>query len=310
MKRYILFIIICQMTFSVFAQDNHPVSWKFSSEQIAPLTYQIKLHATVKEPYHIYPQGAAGGMGMPTEFIFDDNENVEFVGEMQERGEEQKDEQRLPYYSKGATFAQTLKLKSEEKTTLSFTIKFMACTKQMCLPPSKKQFTLDLNGKAQDVVNVKNEAEGVSSAKPVSAFKYEDFTMADMDGKAVSSKDITSKSKYTFIDFWASWCAPCRVQGRELIPMYNNYKPKGFEVIAVSLDTDAKAWKKASDADGYTWTNLSDLKGFESAISKKYNIVAIPRNLLIDQKGNIIAMDLHGKELETKLAELFGTNSK
>lgn len=305
MKRFFFFIIMCQVAFSAFAQDNHPVSWKFSSEQIARLTYQIKLHATVKEPYHIYPQGAAGGMGMPTEFLFDQNDNVEFVGEMEERGEEQKNEERLSYYSKGVTFTQMLKLKSEQKTTLAFTIKFMACTNQMCLPPSKKQFTLDLIGQGKDTVAVKNEDNVTPSNKPAGSFKYEDFAMADMDGKVISSKNITSKSKYTFIDFWASWCAPCRTQGRELIPLYNKYRSKGFEVIAVSLDTDAKAWRKATEADGYKWTNLSDLKGFESPISKKYNIIAIPRNLLIDQKGNIIAMDLHGKELEAKLTELF-----
>ena len=293
------------MAFSAFAQDNHPVSWKIISEKIAPLTYQIKLHATVKEPYHIYPQGAAGGMGMPTEFLFDPNENIEFVGEMEEKGEEQKDGERLSYYSKGATFTQTLKLKSDQKTALTFTIKFMACTKQMCLPPSKKQFTLVLDGQEAGAVASNTEESAGSSGKQAGSFKYEDFKMTDMNGKMVSSKDITSKSKYTFIDFWASWCAPCRAQGRELIPMYNRYKPKGFEVIAVSLDTDAQAWKKAFEADGYTWTNLSDGKGFESTLSKKYNIVAIPRNLLIDQNGNIIAMDLHGKELEAKLSELF-----
>ena len=305
MKRYILFIIICQMAFSAFSQDNHPVSWKFSSEKVAPLTYQIKLHATVKEPYHIYPQGAAGGMGMPTEFLFDQNENVEFIGDMEERGEERKDGERLSYYSKGVTFTQTLKLKSEQKTTLAFTIKFMACTNQMCLPPSKKQFTLDLDDRSEGAATLKNDESSGSSAKLTGAFKYEDFSMVDIEGKMVSSKDITAKSKYTFIDFWASWCVPCRALGRQLIPVYNNYKSKGFEVIAVSLDTDGKAWKKASEADGYTWANLSDGKGFESVLSKKYDIVAIPRNLLIDQKGNIVAMDLHGKELEAKLAELF-----
>jgi len=290
------------MAFSVFAQDNHPVSWKFSTEKVAPLTYQIKLHATVKEPYHIYPQGAAGGMGMPTEFLFDQNENVEFVGEMEEKGEEQKDGAHLSYYSKGVTFTQTLKLKSEQKSALTFTIKYMACTNQMCLPPSKKQFTLDLVDQGRGAVAVNNENPSV---KQETSFKYEDFTMPDTEGKVISSKNITTKNKYTFIDFWASWCTPCRKQGRELIPMYNTYKSKGFDVIAVSLDTDTRAWKKAIEADGYTWTNLSDLNGFESAISKQYNITAIPRNLLIDQKGNIVAMDLHGEELEAKLTELF-----
>lgn len=306
MKRFILFMIICQITSLCFAQNVHPVSWKFTTEKMAPLTYQIKLQATVQEPYHIYPQGAAGGMGMPTEFLFKEDDNVEFLGEMKEKGQEQKAGESLAYYAKGVTFTQTLKLKSEKKTTLTFTIKYMACTNQMCLPPSKKQFTLELDSQAgESAAPEEAVASGSSQAKAGSSFVYEDFAMADMDGKTVSSKDIRAKSKYTFIDFWASWCTPCRKQGRELIPMYNQYKSKGFEVIAVSLDTDAKAWKKATEADGYTWTNLSDLKGFESPLSKKYNIIAIPRNLLIDDKGNIVAMDLHGKELETKLAELF-----
>lgn len=306
MKRFIFFMVICQVAFSALAQNIHPVSWKFSSEKIAPLTYQIKLHAAVQEPYHIYPQGAAGGMGMPTEFLFDQDENVEFVGEMNEKGEEQKDGESLAYYSKGVTFTQILKLKSERKTTLAFTIKYMACTNQMCLPPSKKQFTLELDDQTRETAAAEGTMNsGNSLTKTTSLLKYEDFTMADMGGMTVSSKDITSKSKYTFIDFWASWCTPCRAQGRELIPIYNKYKSKGFDVIAISLDTDVKAWKKASQTDGYTWTNLSDLKGFESPMSKKYNIIAIPRNLLIDHKGNIIAVDLHGRELEAKLAELF-----
>lgn len=304
MKRFVFFIIIFLVAKSSFSQESHPVSWNFSSKKIAPLTYQVKLHATVQEPYHIYPQGAAGGMGMPTEILFKEDDNVEYVGEPQEHGDEQKNGESLAYYAKGATFTQTLKLKSERKTTLAFTIKYMACTNQMCLPPSKKDFTLELDNLGKDAAVVKNE-DSSSSSSQIMSFTYEDFNMADMDGKTVSSKDITSRSKYTFIDFWASWCAPCRAQGRELIPIYNSYKSKGFDVIAVSLDTDVTAWKKASQADGYTWTNLSDLKGFESPISKKYNIVAIPRNLLIDQRGNIIARDLHGKELETKLADLF-----
>ena len=98
---------------------------------------------------------------------------------------------------------------------------------------------------------------------------------------------------------------PCRAQGRELVPLYDTYKSKGFSVIAISLDTKAEAWKKAIEADRYTWTNLCDLKGFDSEISKRYGIVAIPRNFLIDSKGAIIANDLHGRELESKLKELF-----
>ncbi|SDK65331.1 Disulphide bond corrector protein DsbC [Pedobacter sp. ok626] len=151
MKRIILLIILVQTTVASFAQNNHPVSWKLSSELIAPLTYQIKLHAVVKAPYHIYPQGAAGGMGMPTEFLFVQDDNVEFVGEMTEKGEEQKEGESLAYYAKGVTFTQTLKLKSERKTTVAFTVKYMACTNQMCLPPIAKDFTLDLADKTKTI---------------------------------------------------------------------------------------------------------------------------------------------------------------
>jgi len=129
--------------------------------------------------------------------------------------------------------------------------------------------------------------------------------MANTEGKKVATKTITATSKYTFIDFWASWCAPCRSQARALLPLYKKYKAKGLRVIGVSLDTDAARWKKAIRDDGYPWTNLSDGKGFDSPISKKYGITAIPKNLLIDSKGNIIVMNLHGKELEARLEELF-----
>ncbi|QDW24144.1 hypothetical protein FFJ24_004615 [Pedobacter sp. KBS0701] len=97
MKRYIFFIIIRQLAFSAFAQDNHPAFCNFRSEKIAPLSYQIKLHDTLKEPYHIYHQASACGIELPAAFFFDQKENVEFVVEMRERGDEQKDEAQLSF---------------------------------------------------------------------------------------------------------------------------------------------------------------------------------------------------------------------
>lgn len=130
-----------------------------------------------------------------------------------------------------------------------------------------------------------------------------DFYIKDVNGKKVILDDF--KGKTIVLDFWASWCTPCRAQARELIPVYEKYKSLGFEVIGVSLDTDASAWKRAINADKYTWTNISDMKGFESSVIKKYGIVAIPGNFIIDNKGVVVAMDLHGKLLEKKLSELF-----
>lgn len=151
MKRTILLIMLCVNAFFGFAQDNHPVSWKFSSEKVGALTYKIKLVAIIREPFHIYPGPSSdAGLGMPTEFLFVENPNVQFIGAMEEKGVEQKDSEPLPYYSKGVTFTQTLRLKAEKKTTLAFTIKYIACTNEMCLPPSSREFTLTLDQKSKN----------------------------------------------------------------------------------------------------------------------------------------------------------------
>ncbi len=105
MKRTILLIILCLNAFLGVAQDNHPVSWKFSSEKVDALTYKIKLVAIIREPFHIYPGPSSdAGLGMPTEFLFVENPNVQFIGAMEEKGFEQKNGEPLPYYSKRSHF--------------------------------------------------------------------------------------------------------------------------------------------------------------------------------------------------------------
>lgn len=301
MRLLIVLILTCLVAFPGKAQDNHPVSWRFSSELIAPLTFKINFVASIKEPFHIYPQSYDGGMGMPTTISFGEDANIQLTGELQEKGDEPSNGEAVAYYAKGVTFSQTIRLKTDVKTTLRFRIKYMACNNQMCLPPSSKEYTLIVN----DVNAVAAEDEKTAPAPDArETSKYEDFVLPDVNGKKISTKTIRSMNKYTFIDFWASWCSPCRMQAKALVPLYNKYKAKGLAVIGVSLDTDAAAWKKAIAKDGYTWTNLGDLKGFDSPVIKKYHIQAIPRNFLINNKGVIVARDLHGEELEAKLVEL------
>jgi thiol-disulfide isomerase/thioredoxin len=299
-----IIILLVTISFFGFGQNYDPVSWKFSSEKIDALTYKVKFVATVEDPFHIYPQNSEveDGLGMPTEFLFAEDPNIEIIGGMEERGVQQSDGEKLPYYKKGATFTQSLKLKSDKQTTVSFTIKYIACTNLMCLPPSSKRFTLVLSDGNTNAIIQNILSDEIN--KQESLVKYEDFAMPDTLGRVISSRAITSKAKYTYIDFWASWCIPCRAQGRELIPIYNKYKTAGFNVIGVSLDTKPLAWKKAIRADGYSWTNVSDLKGYESAMIIKYGFTSIPRSFLVDSKGNMVAMDLHGKELDEKLSEL------
>lgn len=135
--------------------------------------------------------------------------------------------------------------------------------------------------------------------------KYIDFEMPDVDGKEVKLSDFISKNKYTLIDFWASWCGPCRAEMPNLVKAYDEYKNKGFGIVGVSLDRDAQAWKKGIQALHITWPQMSDLKYWNSKGAQLYAVRSIPYTVLVDQQGTIIAKGLHGEALQKKLAELF-----
>lgn len=133
-----------------------------------------------------------------------------------------------------------------------------------------------------------------------------DFTQNDVDGKPVSLSSF--KGKYVLIDFWASWCGPCRQENPNVVRAYNKYKVKNFTILGVSLDRpEGKTdWINAIKTDGLTWTQVSDLQFWNNAAASLYFVRAIPQNFLIDPTGKIIAKNLRGEELENKLAELFG----
>jgi peroxiredoxin len=122
------------------------------------------------------------------------------------------------------------------------------------------------------------------------------------DGGTASLSSL--RGKYVLIDFWASWCGPCRRENPNVVRMYNKYKDKGFEIFGVSLDQNREKWLKAIADDKLTWPHVSDLKGWESAAAGTYNITAIPQTILLDREGRIIAKNLRGQELEDKLAEV------
>jgi peroxiredoxin len=132
-----------------------------------------------------------------------------------------------------------------------------------------------------------------------------DFQQTAPDGKKVKLSDF--RSQYVLLDFWASWCGPCREENPNVVAVYKQYKEKGFTVLGVSLDgpSQREAWLKAIEKDQLQWTQVSDLKGWNNTAAKIYNIRAIPANFLLDPSGKIIARDLRGKALEEKLAEIF-----
>jgi thiol-disulfide isomerase/thioredoxin len=134
-----------------------------------------------------------------------------------------------------------------------------------------------------------------------------DFTMKDTAGKAVSFPS-DFKGKYVLLDFWASWCGPCRQENPNVVAAYQKYHGKGFEVLSVSLDDASQegGWRKAIVQDHLgAWTNVSDLKGWDNAAAKLYGIQGIPQNFLIDPEGRIIARSLRGEDLDKKLEEVY-----
>lgn len=130
-----------------------------------------------------------------------------------------------------------------------------------------------------------------------------DFSLPNAEGKLISLS--TYKGKITLIDFWASWCGPCRAENPNVVKAYQKYHEKGFEILGVSLDDKKEKWLQAIQSDQLNWAHVSDLKGWESSINATYGISSIPANYLLDTEGRILAKNLRGDKLQQKLGELF-----
>ena len=140
--------------------------------------------------------------------------------------------------------------------------------------------------------------------KPTSiGHKAPDFTIAGIDGKPINLADY--KGKYVMLDFWASWCGPCRAENPNVVKQYSAYKGKGFNILGISLDVEKKDWQQAIKADKLTWAHGSDLKRFEGPTETLYHIEAIPSNFIIDPQGVIVAKNITGSALEEFLNKTF-----
>jgi len=133
---------------------------------------------------------------------------------------------------------------------------------------------------------------------------YKDFISTTPDGKQLSLKEVISKNKYTLVDFWASWCGPCRKENPNVVKAFNAFKDKGFTVLSVSLDDNADKWNAAIAKDGMPWYHVSSLRGWKEPAAVLYEIRAIPQNILVNSEGKVVATNLRAETLFNKVKEL------
>ncbi len=133
---------------------------------------------------------------------------------------------------------------------------------------------------------------------------FADFTAATLDGAPVQLASIVKEHRYTLLQFWASWCGPCRKEIPLLKQLYTKYHSGGLEIVSFSMDDNKYNWEKASEAEQFNWYNISDLQAFKSGVARSYPIMGIPSNVIIDREGKIVASNLTGDDLEKKIDAL------
>jgi len=178
---------------------------------------------------------------------------------------------------------------------------FEKLDKALMLAYPENQHTKDLHEKIAEYRKIEEERK-LAENKLAVGLQAPDFTLETPEGKSVSLSSL--KGKVVLIDFWASWCSPCRQLNPEMVKLYKKFKDKNFTILGVSLDRDKASWEKAIKIDKLTWTHVSDLKYWDSPVAKLYNVQSIPYSVLINKEGKIVAKGLEVDSLRLKMEEI------
>lgn len=196
-----------------------------------------------------------------------------------------------------------LKFVSENKNSLAGFYAAMALD-QMKYEKQLVAYSDEIKGKFPDNPAVQQFIKQMDKVRPVSVgHTAPDFTIAGIDGKPIKLSDY--KGKYVMLDFWASWCVPCRKENPNVVKLYQKYHPKGLNIVGISLDENKDAWQKAVNADNLTWTHGSELKNFNGPVVQLYQVQAIPSNFIIGPSGEILAKNITGNDLAAFFAKTF-----
>ncbi|TGV03097.1 TlpA family protein disulfide reductase, partial [Flavivirga rizhaonensis] len=194
------------------------------------------------------------------------------------------------------------------KDTLAQLLVFHKLGYKDAIEPRLDAFENQFGKDHPEIYTVRNTYKNIREHKKVKVIDVgstvKDFSSKNLKGKEFKLSNVLKENKYVLVEFWASWCGPCRAEIPHMKKAYEHYNKKGFEIVSFSLDHERERWGGASEEEALPWVNVGDLKAYKSPVVKMYGVQGIPRNFLVDRSGTILAKDLRQEKLDEKLKEL------
>ncbi len=283
---------------TIFFADGKDIAINLEDNSVKGSELNEKLNACDKEAGDLYSEimeaiAEYSELSEEEQLVSADEINAKIagIGDMYKRILEENRDNIIP----AAFIAEIAQVLEEEEQADLFDTKY---------PYARHPYTLKIKKEVEDFNALMAEANSVKDG--LIGKKFIDIEEPDTEGNMHKLSEFVGQGKWVFIDFWASWCGPCRREMPNVVEAYKKYHDKGLEIVGLSFDNDKEAWIKAIDELQMPWIHLSDLKGWETVASDTYGVKSIPASLLVDPDGIVVARDLRGEALGAKLAEVLG----